>query len=178
MNHKLLFCIYTYAYFLYGFGVNCMGPIIPYFSKATGIPYTQFSFLFSLRALGYLLGGYFNSKINKTIRPHKLLSIMLLVGGIAFLVSSYSFNFIFIGICFFFGAVSCCNIAATSNICVIRLFENNDQQFWLQILSIMFGVGGLAAPFFISIFEEKTFSVLGVLFILGSPILYFIQQPF
>jgi fucose permease len=74
MTAKIVYFIaYSYAFVLYGSIITGMGPIIPYFSEATGRPETEFSFIFFLRACGYLVGGSMIKYLTNYFTTHQIL---------------------------------------------------------------------------------------------------------
>jgi hypothetical protein len=36
-----------------------------------------------------------------------------------------------------------------SNLCLFELFTGDDQDYWIQLLNLFFGVGGLIGPAFV-----------------------------
>lgn len=49
----------------------------------------------------------------------------------------------------FVGAACCCMINVVSNMCVMKLYAGPDQDYWIQLLHLVFGGGGLIGPLII-----------------------------
>ena len=75
--HKAHYLAYCFNYVAYGMLVTGLGPLIPYFTERTGIIETDYTFLFSCRSLGMLLGAILQKIIthHTKLTHHFLLSI-------------------------------------------------------------------------------------------------------
>ena len=69
----IYFLAYSYSFVLYGSIITGMGPIIPYFAEATGNSETSFSYIFFVRALGYLAGGSLIKILTQRYSTHAIL---------------------------------------------------------------------------------------------------------
>lgn len=76
-----------------------------------------------------------------------------LIGGLSLIGSSLSLNFINLAVCMFVCAACCCMINVVSNMCVLKLFAGENQDYWVQLLHLIFGAGGLVGPFIIIKFQ-------------------------
>jgi fucose permease len=171
------FLAYAYSFILYGSIITGMGPIIPYFALATNKPETSFSYIFFVRALGYLLGGSLIKILTQKYSTHAILMTIELIGGLALIGSSLSLNPINLAVCMFISAACCCMINVVSNMCVLKLFSGDNQDYWIQLLHLVFGAGGLVGPFIIIKFHEHSFFILGLMFISSIPLFYFLKAP-
>jgi hypothetical protein len=61
--------------------------------------------------------------------------------------SSLSLTPINLSICMFVSAACCCMINVVSNMCVLKLYNGDNQDYWVQLLHLIFGAGGLVGPF-------------------------------
>jgi hypothetical protein len=52
----------------------------------------------------------------------------------------------------FIAGTCCCMMNILSNLCIFELFPGEGQDFWLQLINLFFGIGGLIGPFFVIIF--------------------------
>ncbi len=84
---------------------------------------------------------------------HQILIGVELVGGLAFIVSSLSLSFLNLGITMFLGAACCCMINVVCNMCIMKLHAGPDQDYWIQLLHLIFGGGGLIGPIIIIKFQ-------------------------
>lgn len=171
------FFAYSYSFVLYGSIITGMGPIIPYFAAATGHAETSFSYIFFVRALGYLVGGSLIKVLAQHYSTHTILMGIELIGGLSLIGSSLSLSTINLAICMFISAACCCMINVVSNMCILKLYAGDNQDFWVQLLHLIFGAGGLVGPFIIIKFHEHSFFVLGLLFLSCIPIFYLLKAP-
>lgn len=74
--HKAHYLAYCFNYVAYGMLVTGLGPLIPYFTERTGIIETDYTFLFSCRSFGMLLGAVMQKVLqhNTKITHHFMLS--------------------------------------------------------------------------------------------------------
>jgi hypothetical protein len=132
--------------------VTAVGPIIIYYSKVTGHDETYFSFIFLARAVGYLVGGSAIKILTSYFSYHRLFAVLIITAGIALVVSSLDFGFFNLAITMFIAGTCCCMMNILSNLCIFELFPGEGQDFWLQLINLFFGIGGLVGPFFVIIF--------------------------
>lgn len=81
--HKAHYVTYCCNYVAYGMLYTGLGPLIPYFTERTGIIETDYTFLFSCRSFGMLLGAI----LQKVVVHHtKITHHFLLATACALLV--------------------------------------------------------------------------------------------
>jgi len=165
------FSVYAVLYILYSSVVTGVGPIILYFSRVTGEDETSFAFIFLARGLGYLAGGQIIKLLTKKYKYYTLFVYEIIFVGVSLLISSFSFSFWNLFISMFVCAACSCMLNILCNLCVFELFAGPDQDYWLQMLNLFFGIGGLIGPFIVIIFEEYAFRAIGIVF-------FFIVFPF
>ena len=76
-----------------------------------------------------------------------------LVGGLALIGSSLSLESLNLAICMFLSAACCCMMNVVTNMCILKLYAGDNQDYWVQLLHLIFGAGGLFGPFVIINFE-------------------------
>jgi hypothetical protein len=91
--------------------------------------------------------------------------------------SSLSLTPINLSICMFVSAACCCMINVVSNMCVLKLYNGDNQDYWVQLLHLIFGAGGLVGPFVVIEFHEHSFFVLGLLFLTCIPMYFILRAP-
>ncbi len=64
-----------------------------------------------------------------------------------------------------------------STICIFELFLQEDEEFWLQLSSIFFGIGGLIGPFIALWTEELTLRAIGILLFMCITPLVMLRSP-
>ena len=177
MASKLLYFLsYSLIFTLYGTLITSIGPVIPFFTQTTGKPETYFSFIFLWRAIGYILGGYVAKILFERINLHQVIILSVSVGGVSYMVSTMSFSFWNLSLSFFVGGACCCMITVCCNVCVIKLYPKN-QDYWVQLLQTLFGIGGLAGPFIVAIFKDRSYFVLGAILLMSTPLFYIFSSP-
>ena len=67
-------------------------------------------------------------------------------------------------------------INVTCNICVMKLFHQK-QDYWIQLLHMLFGVGGLTGPFIVASFKDKSYSILGIALLMSAPLFFILNSP-
>ena len=108
---------------------------------------------------------------------HNVIIGSVVIGGISFAVSSISLDFWYLAISMFIGASCCCIINVTCNVCVLKLYASERQDYWVQLLHTIFGVGGFIGPFAVAIFGAKTYLFLGILLALTFPLFLILSSP-
>lgn len=164
------FICYCMAFVLYGSIITAMGPVIPFLSEETGKPEPYFSFIFFCRAIGYIFGGVIVKFLLERFNLHRILMGTTIIGGSSFMISTVSINFWNLSLTMFVGGSCCCIINIVCNSCVIKLYANQKQDYWIQLLHTIFGVGGLLGPFLVSFFGLKSYFILGLLLFILFPV--------
>jgi hypothetical protein len=63
------------------------------------------------------------------------------------------------------------------NLCIFKLFVGEGQDYWVQLINIFFGVGGLIGPVFVIFYKELAMRALGIaIFITLIPFI-FLKSP-
>jgi len=101
----------------------------------------------------------------------------ILICGISFLISSLSFDSWNLCISIFFGSSCCCTINIICNACVIKLYADGRQDYWVQLLHTIFGVGGLIGPLITSVTGSSTYFYLGILLLITTPLFIIFESP-
>lgn len=106
--HKAHYITYCANYIVYGMIITGLGPLIPFFSANTGIIETEYSFLFSCRSFGMLLGAIFLKLLHKytNVTYHKSLAIMSLTLVFTSTLFSYATSLFLQGIWMILSAVA------------------------------------------------------------------------
>jgi hypothetical protein len=59
----------------------------------------------------------------------------------------------------------------------MKLHAGPDQDYWIQLLHLIFGGGGLIGPLIIIKFQEHSFFIIGLLFLTSIPVFYMLHAP-
>ena len=177
LDKKILFSAYSLVYVLYGALSTALGPIIIFFSQVTGRDETSFSFIFLAKAVGYLIGGTLIKQLVKYYYYHQIYIGLLIVGGITLMISSFDFGFWNLSINICIAGACVCMITVLTNLCIFILFALNDKDYWVQLVNLFFGIGGLIGPFIVIIWEENALWVIGIVFIISIVPFFFLKSP-
>lgn len=93
------------------------------------------------------------------------------------MISTFSLSFWNLTISIFFGAACCCMLNITCNVCVMQLFKKDSQDFWIQLLHLLFGVGGFVGPIITSFTGARSYFYLGLILLLLCPLFLYTQSP-
>ena len=143
------FLLYSFTLIFYGAIIASPGPIIPFLSAKHSIPETSFTFFFSCRSIGFIVGAVFIKIISGRISSHTVISISVVLAGFPFILFPYTDSLNLQGGYIFFSSLFCSCFEILVNMCVVQSHRGNNEDFWLQLGHGLFGVGGLMGPIFI-----------------------------
>lgn len=146
------FIVYSIIFTFYGSIVTAIGPIIIFYSKVTGYDETYYSFIFMARACGYFIGGSLIKVLSKKYKLHHNYIGLIIICGLALIISSFSFNFYNLLFTMLIAGGCSCMINIVSTLCIFELFTEN-QDYWIQLINLFFGIGGLIGPVIVIFFE-------------------------
>ena len=171
------FLYYSLAYLFYGSIITAMGPIIPFYAEQTGRPQPYFSFVFLSRAIGYILGGSLVKVLMQRYKLHHILQGGVLACGLCFAISAISITFWNLTIFLTLGACCCCIINITCNVCIMKMFRGEQEDFWIQMIHMVFGIGGLVGPFLVSFMGSMSYIILGICLASTFFLVFFLTPP-
>ena len=50
-----------------------------------------------------------------------------------------------------------------SNLCILQLFVGDKQDYWIQMINLFFGIGGLIGPMIVILYKEYAMRVIGII---------------
>lgn len=115
--------------------------------------------------------------LTKYFSYHRLFAFLIVICGCALIVSSMSFSFLNLTITMLIAGATCCMMNILSNLCVFELFIGVGQDFWIQLLNLFFGIGGLIGPAVVIYFEEHAMRALGILAFVALIPFAFLHSP-
>ncbi len=74
-------------------------------------------------------------------------------------------------------AMLCSMMNILVNVCVVESQKSGDVHFWMLVLHGTYGIGGLISPILISIFDIRSYFIMGVFFGLLAPLYYKLKSP-
>ena len=201
-------CI-TYFLTILGLGLHLSapGPILKDIEKQVGLDLSAVSYIFSARAIGYIIGsvigGYIIDKHQKIVNvstsslsnhillridPHKIYFGCVVVANISMIIIPFLNNFASIMILFIITGLTYGQVDTYANVFLLALFDTKDENDasvkpFMQFLHFMFGVGAFISPLFIQLSfhytDHYTLSMLifGIFNILASFPLLFVPTP-
>ena len=177
--HLTYYLSYLASELCFGTNGTAYGPLIPYLSEQTGIPETGYSFLFSCRSFGMLLGAFLLKLLQK--RAQCTLHQYITIASVAILFFNILFSLtldpFFQGLWLFLGAIFYSFRAIAVGISVILINPHQDMEFFLLLCHGSYGVGGLLGPLFVYLFEINTVVVSGLLVTLVSIKIMRLESP-
>lgn len=167
----IVYGILAWTLFVSGLYIASFGVIIPYYSRASGLDETEYSFTFLVRALAYVLGSVSVKFILSRIPTQKAMLFLCGIISVALFLCSLSISPLNLTIMLFLSgfAIISTNIIVFGQ--TIKLFEHEQPDFWLVLLGFGFGMGATLSPLFIKYFEIHTYKIFGLLAGIAVPLL-------
>ena len=171
------FSLYSFTYLFYGCVVSVLGPIIPYLAIKYNVDETSFNYLFVCRGAGFLVGGLLTHYATKVMNYHHLSFVSIALCGVCFVVFAFGGRMWVQGACVLVGSAFCALFEVVINLSVVRAFRGGKEDFWLQILHGVFGIGALIAPAFVWLFGIYGVLVVGIGLIVSIPGYVMLPSP-
>lgn len=64
-----------------------------------------------------------------------------------------------------------------SNLCIFELFVGDKQDYWIQMINLFFGIGGLIGPMIVIQFREEAMKAIGIIILFTIIPFYFLKSP-
>ena len=68
-------------------------------------------------------------------------------------------------------------ITVITNLCIFILFANSERDYWIQLVNLFFGVGGLIGPLIVIVYEEQALWAVGILYLICIVPFFFLKSP-
>ena len=104
-KHKQYLAL-IFLIFLNGWYVSCFGPLIPYFTAATGHDETDYAYLFMVRSSANVVGGLMSKYFIRTITTSKLMIICIVLIALGNLGANLSLSTFNLSVNIFLASVS------------------------------------------------------------------------
>lgn len=127
--------------------------------------------------MGYLVGGSLIKILTKSFSYHQLIFGLLIVFGASLIVSSMDFGFMNLTVTMLIAGSCCCMLNVLSNLCVFTLFTEGNQDYWIQLLNLFFGIGGLIGPAFVIYYQSMAMGAIGVVVFFCLIPFFFLSSP-
>lgn len=131
---------------------TCLGPLIPFYSAATGLDQTHFSYLFLVKTFAILVGGQISRFLARRITTQHLALIYFLVAMITIPISTFSLSTLSLSITLFVATLASSGIFVISLYATIKLFMEDQPEYWVQILEYFFVIGAFGGQFLVGVF--------------------------
>jgi predicted MFS family arabinose efflux permease len=119
------FGLIVFMDFLCAWYDTCFGPIIPYYSAATGIDETDYSYLFMVKSAANIFGSILLSVIIEKLSTQKLLILYLLIATAALILSSLSLTTVNLSLTIFFATLTILSATDIAYLITVSLFLGN-----------------------------------------------------
>lgn len=117
-----LFGVTIFMNFLSAWYETCFGPIIPYYSAATGIDETDYSYLFMVKSAANLVAGIVLSFIIDKLSTQKLFIICMLTSMVSLTLSTFSLTTLNLTMTIFFATLTTICLSDIAFLVTIKLF--------------------------------------------------------
>lgn len=77
----------------------------------------------------------------------------------------------------FIAASCCCMLNILSNLCIFELFVGDKQDYWIQMINLFFGIGGLVGPLIVIEFGAIAMRVIGIIMFFTIIPFAFLNSP-
>ena len=170
MNKKLI--LFFLTHFTYGMMFSMFGPIIPYLAEESNRIESDFTFMFVMRGISYLIAGFCQQSFFKQYCLYKRMLVSCILSGISliFFQLFYSYHFV------------------ASLICLILFLANGSMEVLINVLLMtssngeakkaisfsygFYGVGGVAGSMIVGIMEINALTFTSI-WITAVGFLYF-----
>jgi hypothetical protein len=71
---------------------------------------------------------------------------VLALAGISLILASLSLSNLNLAFQMFIAAACACSINVITTICIFKIFLGDREDFWIQLIHTVFGIGGLIGP--------------------------------
>jgi predicted MFS family arabinose efflux permease len=105
---------------------TCFGPVIPYYSAATGLDETHYSYLFLIKTVATVLGGYLAKYLIKRVPTQPLIIIYMILAIISLCASTFSLSTINLGITLFIATFATVGPALIGFNVTLKLFLDDE----------------------------------------------------
>ena len=103
--------------------------------------------------------------------------VLIIICGVSLIVSSLSLTFSNLFASMVIAAACCCMLNILSNLCIFELFVGDKQDYWIQMINLFFGIGGLIGPLIVIKYEEHAMKAIGILLLATLVPFYFLRSP-
>jgi hypothetical protein len=103
----------------------CLGPLIPYYSAATGLDETHFSYLFIIKTFAILCGGQIARVILKRLAIQNVALIYMSVALVTISISAFARSTFTLSITLFIATLSSSGIFLSALYVTIEMFKDD-----------------------------------------------------
>lgn len=89
--------------------------------------------------------------MTKKYKLHQIYIGAIIACGLSLIISSFSLTFYNLLFTMTIAGACCCMMNVTTTLCIFQLFTEN-QDYWLQLINLFFGIGGLIGPAIVILF--------------------------
>jgi predicted MFS family arabinose efflux permease len=105
---------------------TCFGPVIPYYSAATGLDETHYSYLFFIKTVATICGGYITKYLLRRVSTQILALVYMSVALLSLCASTLSLSTVNLGITMFIGAGSSFGASLISLNITIKIYLDDE----------------------------------------------------
>jgi predicted MFS family arabinose efflux permease len=146
-----LMIVYCFNSVIFGAIYDSYGPLLPYLSEVTGLTESSFTIIFTMRGVGYIIGGVLKLKLMSEIDLHRGLAISCFFGGLSSILLLINLSQFWLGMLSFFLFTCTCLVDIFMHIAILRCGKNKEALF-MGIGFTFESVGNGIGPFMVWIF--------------------------
>ncbi len=140
---------YYLVFIVIGMCVAILGPTLPDLARNTRSPISHLSFLFTARALGYLIGAYLGGRIYDEFKGHPVMGGMLIATALFLaLIPQLEFLGVLIFVILLLGITE--SVVDVGGNTLLVWIHKDKVSSYMNGLHFFFGVGGFLAPFLVA----------------------------
>jgi uncharacterized membrane protein len=125
--------LYYITFTFYGATVSAIGPVIPYLADRHKVSEVAFTYVFTCRSVGFLVGAVFVKALTLTTIHHAIAAAACVVGGITFVIIPFTTSFAMYGVYFVVNSVANCTFEIIISMCCLRVHRWYHEDYWLQL---------------------------------------------
>ena len=171
---------YYAAFIALGLFGASMGPTLPYLAQHTGTRLSEISFLFTARAMGYLLGSLISGRLYDRLPGHRVLAGMLLLMAVMMAIVPTVPILWLLAVVLLVLGMGEGGLDVGGNTLLVWVYQDKVSPF-MNALHFFFGLGAFIAPIIIAFAIQRTDDVTWAYWILAllmlPPLLWIIRLP-
>lgn len=133
--------------------------------------------MFFVRSIANILGGFLIKTLLRKFTVKAVIALLSSTLSLSLLASTFSLSNVNLVITLFIASINMVMLSIVIISLNFAIFDVAHSGKKVQFLGFMFGVGAMASPFFIMVFQLNTYIILAVLSLLMTPMYFRLALP-